>query len=562
MSILGKCDMVLAISESTINYQFQHLYQRKIIRQNWNIIIFDDEKQKPKINQTDEDFKADIDKEEFALAFNAKINAPKISILKNERKVLNFAIQFSGGKMYNWIGHGRSSKLKETEMKDWQYTFKVQIGSIEKDTKNTGSWITEESKAHFEQICKDIGLPQELFTMESLFLDFENANYADYNQSESRFPSSIIDLTDFQNLLSNYFKTLIKMDNPYILGYGIKLKKIKGQEKALFQPTALKYSTSYDDNAALRAFNFLMMADGRDFPADQDVGVLPKSLISKDSPEVDGVLGIDFALFNDKLLNPIVDDLTVFINDIFKDKTGKDGSSIIIANTNVSVEFVGQNKTVEFKKENGSLLFKPKENLQLLVVKSSSNPWMSSSCTMLITFEPNIKVNNDLKINLYLYTDIGYHHYAGYFNNRVGGNSNRENPAGCVISLVSGADGKLDCNIDTLKEIIKYDTIGTKVHIKDGGVFKDDAVNKSGNDELEKLLKEMGNSEYALFQKIANFLKDKIESATVKTKLEKLLKRFSVIILPLSKVYSYKNINISSDFNQILVDTSYTPFKD
>ena len=38
-SILGQCDMVLALSQDTINYQFAQLWQRHVIRNDWKVLV-------------------------------------------------------------------------------------------------------------------------------------------------------------------------------------------------------------------------------------------------------------------------------------------------------------------------------------------------------------------------------------------------------------------------------------------------------------------------------------------------------------------------------------------
>jgi hypothetical protein len=307
---LKTCDMVLAISEETINYQFYLLRKQNIVHTNWNIVLYDDGT--AHVNQNKADFEKDIEKEEFACAFYANISDPKISILESEQKTVNFFIPFESGTMYYWKGHGKIATIETVDMDDWIYAFKVQIGLIEKSVTDDPSlsWmITEESRESLNEVINNSGLDQKYFTIESLFLELENANYADYDAKASNIPVDIAILADFQSLLSNYFKELANTDNPYILGYAVKVKDIPDQEEAMFEPTALRYSTTYNENPKLRAFNFLMVTNEEGSFSDdegvspEDVGVFPKSLIT--DPDSDGELVINAELFCKNIIDTI-----------------------------------------------------------------------------------------------------------------------------------------------------------------------------------------------------------------------------------------------------------------
>lgn len=309
---LGKCDMVLSMSANSINDQFSKLHQRNIIRQNWNIVIFQDENgnvTNVKTNQSEADFQSDIQQEKFAYAFNADINPPQIAIISQESMMLDFMIPFNSGKLYCWTT-GKAGTLQQIDMKGWLYAFNTGIGSIEKNTSDV-NWVTSDSLDSCQQFIDGLGLQESQFSVETLFLDFENVNYSNYDQTKSVILNDTIIVKIFQNLLSNYFKTLAKSKNPYILAYGIKLKDIANQPLSLFQPTSLRYSTSYNDNPSLCAFNFLMMIGGHNFPADQDVGILPASLLTG---QESGKMEIDKGAFSgvlSRMISPSLQSLCV-----------------------------------------------------------------------------------------------------------------------------------------------------------------------------------------------------------------------------------------------------------
>ncbi|WP_438711293.1 hypothetical protein ACSTS3_22580 [Aquimarina muelleri] len=305
MAILKGCDMVISISQDTVNYQFYTLLKDNVIKRKWNVIVFEDGSSKSDL--TDEEFNEIIaDPEEVSCAFNANILDPEISILPDSPKLVNLSIPFENGTMYYW--KGRSKPTFETvDMNKWIYVFKVEIGSIEKNVADDPSlsWMcTNESIDATKKVIIESGVSQKYFTIESLFLDLESADYASYSTSESYIPVPDVVKADFQNLLSNYFTSLAETDNPYILGYAVKVKDIPNQEEAMFAPTALKYSTTYNKNPALSAFNFLMMTEGKDFPRNtEDLGVFTKSLIT--DPTVNGEFSINADLFCEKIIDHI-----------------------------------------------------------------------------------------------------------------------------------------------------------------------------------------------------------------------------------------------------------------
>lgn len=315
MSTLKGCDMVLAISQDTINFQFSSLITEGIISKIWNVILYENS---AIVNLSALDFKAAIEKEDFDCAFNATISDPEMLILKNESKTVNLFIPFESGTMYYWKGYGKKATMEKVNMENWKYAFKVQIGSIEKSVANDPSlsWmITEHSKDALENVIAQSGLDQKYFRIESLFLDFENANYADYDAKNSYIPIDNTQLSAFQNLLSNYFKTLKGTDNPYILGYAVKVKDVPHQEEAMFQPTALKYSTTYNEDPDLAAFNFLMVTNKEGVFSDaEDVGVFSASLITDAS--VDGELVMNAKLFCNKIFEKL--NLQEIYSDTFK----------------------------------------------------------------------------------------------------------------------------------------------------------------------------------------------------------------------------------------------------
>lgn len=129
-SILGQCDMVLALSQDTINYQFAQLWQRRVIRNDWKVLVRSQSGSDTVKTQEDADFDSVLSLwlqtqshlaalfaagkfEEFGKAlaeatakgllwnygWTSNIDAPTIAILQTTHTSLLFVIQFSGGSL-------------------------------------------------------------------------------------------------------------------------------------------------------------------------------------------------------------------------------------------------------------------------------------------------------------------------------------------------------------------------------------------------------------------------------------------------------------------------------
>jgi hypothetical protein len=529
--VLAKCDMVLSISENTVNYQFQELCKRGIIHKDWNIMVLEDDNghvSKVLMNQSDKDFQAQLDKQLFSYAFKATLASPTISILQNEPKVLTFLVSFSTGTMYYWVGHGPSSHLKKVDMKGWTYGFKVQIGSIEKDAKDV-KWITPESESSFKKNSNDSGLSQDLFSIESLFLDFENANYTEYDKSKSNIPTDIQEVAIFQNLLSNYFTTLTKTDNPYILGYGMKLKTI--QEHAQFNPSALRYSTSYNDAPSLRAFNFLMMIDGNNFPDGEDVGVLPNSLITTEDMTESGVLAIDYDIFEMKILKPFTDAIEHGLTSGFKNNTwNHNGQEWSISNSISVTKDTDVDPSDFFQTTHIDSVFDLKSTIKL-TDKNATSLLLQT----LADYDLNIKVRPWELIHGGRHTDYEYW-YSTEGQIDVGPNKHMGQQGKIDITFELGNEGKMQIN-----DTITHPYLGvSKKPVDKGGMgvneayWKFDSDNKAATDSM----KAFNNISQSFIS-----IKDGLDTAMKGINSGK-------VILPLGRIYAYKDIQLHSKKSQ------------
>ncbi|MCE7992919.1 MAG: hypothetical protein HEP71_13100 [Roseivirga sp.] len=332
---LAHYDMVLGLSQNTINYQFHQLHRGRVIHRDWAVLMGNVNNRGKKgdpfaLLRTAENESAFNDKidlwvdlqeqiadafedqdfgeigtltgqlkaanADFDLGWDASIKAPTINILDQNTQSLILNIAFRSGRLL--YRTNSLTEVTEFDLKNCVYAFEVPIGKLQ----ITKDRMVLKAQEEMDTVIRESGLSDDDFTIESLFLNFENANIISFDPGRSNFPEEAA--LPLQVSVKNYFdQTLAGSDNPYVLGYGVSRRKISSSEPAMFQPTSLNFSTSYSSQmdpetpvpGEFSAFNFLMMLNNRVPPYDQNTGVLPHSLIEsgKDtSSTMDGVFAI------------------------------------------------------------------------------------------------------------------------------------------------------------------------------------------------------------------------------------------------------------------------------
>lgn len=328
---LAGYDMVLALSENTINYQFKQLHKLNIIHKKWSVLAgnLTAKDQAPfYITDSDPSYTAKLNrwidlqsqiaqaKEDnqwmeignltqalktenvnFNFGWKTALQAPKISIIEKDRNSLTLEVIFKSGQLY--YRPEELSPVSTINLKDAVYAFQVPIGQVKVDKEamilDAGEQVTK--------IIRESGLTEQDFTIESLFLNFGDANISTFDRAKSAFPAEAT--SALQIAVENYFNLMLRdSENPYVLGYGVRRKKIKASEKAMFQPSSLGFTTSYSNHQGEKGqfsgLNFLMMLNDTTPPTDPNAGILPQSLIefSQDTTSTtDGVFALQYDHF-------------------------------------------------------------------------------------------------------------------------------------------------------------------------------------------------------------------------------------------------------------------------
>lgn len=560
---LADYDMVLALSENTINYQFKQLYKRNIIHKKWGVlggkttgdrdfIIRDtDDAFKDKFKDwvaiQNEIAKAKQDKNwgefghllvsvktknlNFSYAWDAIIDPPTICLIKNDPKNVYLTISFKSGKLF--FRKEETSKVASFDVEGTKYVFKVPIGQL----KINKDQMLLEAGESTKKVIRDSGLSDSDFTIEGLFLNFENANISDFDKNKSAFPEEAA--LEFQIAIENYFKITLKdSENPYVLGYGVSRRKIKASEKAMFQPTALSFSTSYSNHlkkpGIFSAFNFLMMLNDTKLPTNPRSGILPQSLIEleKDiSSTVDGVFAIQKTHFN-----KYIKSLDEYVQKTFTDLEGvklksgfKDGVMKLYKNdkkdgNSIQTKYTVTRKAIE-DKENKSKLF--------------------------IRYKIEVSVKAIIKILGIEVKEVKLSTSGKYTKDKV----NKKGKPGYLDFIIKvGKTGRFDLEHELNQPAIAYEE---NPNYYEGDFWK----------VFLNVLKTILSLVFVIIDAIVNQLAvdlgkaGAVSSGSLIAKLNDIsvLNQTNKVILPLGRVYSFKNLRIEKEQNIVAYDISYAP---
>ncbi|RAJ77600.1 hypothetical protein CLV59_107367 [Chitinophaga dinghuensis] len=354
---LGQYDMVLALSQSKINFEIEMLYDQHVINRNWQFLtsldgethinssdnsfvavkkgwldkneyekkkqqleaelerirtkLEDDDtpkEEKPELRRQKDQKKAEIkavdDQEKstakYEVLMDATIDIPRIELINGSHTELMFYLPIKSGN----LGYLKSQKIANVDLAGMCYAFKVSIGKIKIDDID-GMYVINDAK---KTELRKGGLTNDDFTIESILLNFQNTNVSQYDKEKSKLPEDATQLTNLQVSVTNYFKNIANNTNPYVLGYAIQKNKLAERDKAMLYPTGASYSTSASQVERATGFNFLLLTENHQFPSGPTAGRIDKSLIEnvKDKTvTTNGVIGINYGTFIDVYLNQL-----------------------------------------------------------------------------------------------------------------------------------------------------------------------------------------------------------------------------------------------------------------
>ena len=598
-SNLGLYDMVLALSESKINYEIKNLYNKGIIDSNWSFLT--DMTGSVFLNQSDQDFedikkswldsiglkketktlesqiesldeeienleeqdedastqkkkrktlreqlkikKAIFDKtSKYNVLIDAETKSPTIEIEEKEYFSLLFKLNIDKGSIY----YSDGSEIKKDSIDRCVYAFNVPVGKIRIDSEKM--IMTGE----IERVLREEGINDNDFTVEAMLLNFERADIASYVENKSKLPDNVKSKTNLQIAVVNYFKSLSKTENPYVLGYAIEKRKVKETEKALLYPTSSTFSTNKSIVPRASSFNFLLQTNNNKRPENETAGIIPFPLIEKTvdkTTTINGTFGVNYAIFKDQYLKLIQSNIANCFESAFKNNFAgnyRHNEEVSYDNT-PSIRFY-------FEKDNFEMKY-------FLIPRNVENVTNNDgSIFVRINYDLAVegKYHQELKKSV-LFIGAGTVGVDQRFStsgmHEINGNKGKRGTL--TIDLVTSSEGKIELKASLSSPKIGKDTKNPEY--KDGLDASWDKASKYlanpfdivGN--LMKLFTEDENSSVEFFD----------DRAFENVNFDNLQNLSNKVILPGSNVFTFKNIRLlnesTSDHDAILFDIAYAP---
>jgi hypothetical protein len=573
---LGQCDMVLAVAQDTIDYQFSQLWKRGVIENMWKVLVRNQPPAAPVVKaQSSDDFDSLLQvwqttQQNLAAQFAAgnfeaygvnlgaalssgalwdygwtgMIEAPAITVLETDTENLRFTITFASGTLFSCSD--TTKPMSTWGLAGVVYAFTVPVGRLE--ITSTQEILTPEGQDQAAKVIRDSGLTEADFSIGALFMDFENADIANFDATASHFPADAT--TAIQVTVEDYFKLVVAAEaNPFVLGYPLALKQVTGT--ALFEPTSTRFSTSYSSQAGCSAFNFLMMRGGNDFPAGEQVGVLPVSLLENASlGDGDGVFGIDWTLFDTLLIEP-------FVTAIAPKVTSAINPATAYARTAQTWSLSADVETTTDVDDPPSDLLKDTHQISTRSVTSSlalTNVTQGLQLACVVSFDVQ------LRVMCWEVLHDGYH--TEYFAElstsgtaALGPTGTAARPGTVQLTIQPGAEGAIDFTVGTalapsLGYVTQPDT-GSRVTVGDWGIVQADWDAAGAQDLAQGAI----DASAALGSTMTDVMTG-INAAIASVATGK-------VILPLGQLYTFKQVRLrdpgQTDDDSVLLNVSYAP---
>ncbi|WP_300752578.1 beta/gamma crystallin-related protein [Janthinobacterium sp.] len=293
-------DMVWAITQNTVNSQLAWLQSCKLIPS--DVQIGDLGRDGLQIGGSDAD--------------RATIAPPTVEFDTGNAHEARLMISISGGNVSYYSGFGAKAIVVKEAIAGWKLAFnvKLNIGQIAHEHLTGG-----DGKVPPEILKILTQFDSTMFSIQSIFLDFQNSDMANYNTVLSSINTTNSFLQqNFATMVGSWIKSHQGADNPFILGYPVTRLAPPAELKAVFEPTGANLSThAYEhpagDNdkskAGLSTLNFLLVTGDRkitDNPAlyAADAGSFHRNLVLSNDIDGKGIIARD--LFFKRYLKPLL----------------------------------------------------------------------------------------------------------------------------------------------------------------------------------------------------------------------------------------------------------------
>ncbi len=311
-------DMVVAISQQTINDQLTHLTHMGIIQSALRITRDQDDDGNflYKCLGPSDVIPPDVESiDAFALS--------QIDIQASGGTV-HLELHFQSGTFTLWKGRGRAAKLAGTDMSGWVYSIAINmdLNAVKADD------LLKNKKVPDSVLQQLTNFNTNMFDINHLFMDFESTDLIRFDPQSTQTGAAGDDAqSNLAEFMQFYLSDLIKSGNPYILGYSLTTNDATQYAKDQMVPDTLRpVSTTYNmfhetdaSKQGRNTLNFILGTKGGHGVVQGSPGVFDTNWL----PSADSQACMAYSrsvLMEANLLKPFYDSFSKQIGDSIKDQ--------------------------------------------------------------------------------------------------------------------------------------------------------------------------------------------------------------------------------------------------
>jgi hypothetical protein len=319
--IFNDYDMVVCMPRKTINDQLTHLTRLGVIHPELIIVQ----------NIDGRDFSYQVLESASQVPVDAHGNptasyiygqiTPQVEIAESGTNI-TFVLNFRGGTAYFWEGYGPMATLVRHDMTGWKYGISITLDlkKVEKDDIAANIAIPDIVKDTLYKFTSD------MFTVNSLFMDFESTDLMRFDPAHSSAPSGgDVGLQQLVLFMNFYLRDLQKTGNPYVLGYSLTTTDATRPDPDKNVPDALRpvgsTFTLYHDPSSdeLSNLNFVLATKGGHGEIIGTPGNLDSNWIGKDEQCDAKMIYSHSCLVENLIVKPFFDKFRSGVHDQIKD---------------------------------------------------------------------------------------------------------------------------------------------------------------------------------------------------------------------------------------------------
>lgn len=513
---LNSFDLLWAVTQDAVNTQLKYMFGFGFIESNVSM--------------------GKIETDGFEI--KGKLNAPEIHFDSNSVSQANMILSFASGTYTSYQGFGPSATKETVSCEGWTIGMTVDLKAAAIEN-NKNSSMDEALK-----ILQTKGfLDTAIFSVRHIFLDFQNVNMSSFDDSKLVIKGEIKNIeqvkAQFKIAFSTYFGQIKNSDNPYVLGYSVENNETpQGDlEKVLFAPTGVAYSTHNNpSHAGKSTLNFLMMTGGDPVSLDQRDIIIQDDIVGKSG--TDGIAVIRKSIFEEQYLSII---WSAIVEKLMPVDPTTLGIKVSRYDTNSVINKYNQTPSgaKQFGFDSDIATYADLGGYKKIhyINRQSINMNLTTGSDF-IEFSGKGKLFTEVLFKQFIGTWTPWggkgEEYVGQFWSII------NSDLSISIKMTAGKDGKIgiESNVNFAKG--KYDTGHSGVYGEISNIFADLGI----GDHIENNLHDFNTEITTKLQSIIGTINGSFE--TLKDR----------IIVPGSKEFSYKNIQLTKEGN-VQIDTTY-----